>query len=897
MTSNEEQLQFINHPLCDMCLLGIPGGGKTKTIIDKIYHMKNNKEILNGSEFLLSTFSRKARLDFLDKGKLKCKKTFKNDNIRTVHSIAGLILKNVFGKTCSNINTLIAGVNHLLNTTENINLDKVGCLKKCKCIFVDEGQDVSNIQYELIKNISSILNIPVIMIGDPDQNIYQFQGGSDKYLMNHSDDKIILDKNYRSTKNIIRFANQFRPWKNTKPIISARGVSGSLPNIYCDNLNNLKKYLLNEIENTDIKLEEIAIIGPVKKGNFDIHGHHKNLGLQIVAGILDDNYIKYISHYKFSENDTIKSNREDKIKEGHINLLTIHGSKGLEFKKVILLNFHLATMGRIPTQEKYNEYKYLWYVGITRAKDELSIFIEEDKPAWTELNNIDESFYNLIGNTPKYNNNLAKDEIKPDIYSVTNMLEDLSEEQEYELETMLNVEISKIKLYENPNTDIIEFTDYSALYGSFIENIFTYYSGGKSLLISSFLKKNNSYILIPNKYYKIYKRLKTLIKPLTLHNLKNNKNIIKDTEIEFYNYICSKCKYDNIQLTLIKDNGVSIIDENIVKRLCESIEDNIVNKIFELTKYFYQLEYECKSILKKDFSDHIESLIPYVKEVINLAKNTNDITEYQGIIKHPHLPIIGIYDAITNDSIIDFKFSKSYNYKQALQLILYYNLMYPYWDKEINLEIWNLYLGEKYTVKICDNIDNYKLNIFLCETFDIKMKDMIYIYDLETTGLEDTCEIIERYFIDYNFRKMVSEGIIKPKLPLSPYIKSLTGITDTMVINGDKDINNFKNEINNILKYTDKPIFIAHNGDRFDHRILINKGILYEDNCIFMDSKQIISASNENKTYTKTLYEIYKLITNKTKNNIHRAKTDTEMIIEIFDEMNINPLNYICIDR
>ena len=139
MTSNEEQLQFINHPLCDMCLLGIPGGGKTKTIIDKIYHMKNNKEILNGSEFLLSTFSRKARLDFLEKGKLKCKKTFKNDNIRTVHSIAGLILKNVFGKTCSNLNTLIAGVNHLLNTTENINLDKVGCLKKCKSIFVDEG--------------------------------------------------------------------------------------------------------------------------------------------------------------------------------------------------------------------------------------------------------------------------------------------------------------------------------------------------------------------------------------------------------------------------------------------------------------------------------------------------------------------------------------------------------------------------------------------------------------------------------------------------------------------------------------------------------------------------------------------------------------------------------------
>jgi hypothetical protein len=39
MNYNEEQLDFIQSKLNDCCLLGIPGGGKTASIIGKIiYH-------------------------------------------------------------------------------------------------------------------------------------------------------------------------------------------------------------------------------------------------------------------------------------------------------------------------------------------------------------------------------------------------------------------------------------------------------------------------------------------------------------------------------------------------------------------------------------------------------------------------------------------------------------------------------------------------------------------------------------------------------------------------------------------------------------------------------------------------------------------------------------------
>ena len=129
-----------------------------------------------------------------------------------------------------------------------------------------------------------------------------------------------------------------------------RNTHGDKPIVYCNNIEILLESLLSEIKNSNISYEDIAIIGPVKKGNHNNYGNHKNFGLQIVAEYFEKANINYISHYNFSDNDN--TNRREKItKEGYVNLYTIHGSKGLEFKKVLLLNFHLNTMGRKPTQK------------------------------------------------------------------------------------------------------------------------------------------------------------------------------------------------------------------------------------------------------------------------------------------------------------------------------------------------------------------------------------------------------------------------------------------------------------------------------------------------------------------------------------------------------------------
>lgn len=87
---------------------------------------------------------------------------------------------------------------------------------KYKHICVDEAQDLNKAQYEFIKALCGEQIKSVMMVGDPNQMIYGFNGSSDAYLCQQfikdfNPLQFELKENYRSSRAVIYLANKLKP--------------------------------------------------------------------------------------------------------------------------------------------------------------------------------------------------------------------------------------------------------------------------------------------------------------------------------------------------------------------------------------------------------------------------------------------------------------------------------------------------------------------------------------------------------------------------------------------------------------------------------------------------------------------------------------------------------------
>ena len=84
---------------------------------------------------------------------------------------------------------------------------------KYSYIQVDEAQDTSPIQFEIIKLLAYHKN-NIVFVGDDDQSIYRFRGTKPEIMLNFpkqfkNTKSYFMEQNFRSTENIINLANSF----------------------------------------------------------------------------------------------------------------------------------------------------------------------------------------------------------------------------------------------------------------------------------------------------------------------------------------------------------------------------------------------------------------------------------------------------------------------------------------------------------------------------------------------------------------------------------------------------------------------------------------------------------------------------------------------------------------
>lgn len=373
--------------------------------------------------------------------------------------------------------------------------------EKFRYICVDEAQDTSKIQHEII-DLLARGNGNLFMVGDEDQSIYGFRAAYPQALLNfekkYPDATVLLmEQNYRSTRQIVTAANRtIRENKNRyeKTMTSVRGDGAPVHEISLQQRKNQYSYLLKLARgctretavlyrDNDCAMPLIDLLErngvPYRCRQMDT-GFFTNRTVRDITDVIrlgldgQDNETFLRVYYKFnagitknaaeravrrrdpltlmerlSEDDTLSewSRRKCKALQTHLSALvdepadravyrivnfmgygeylqqrgidlnrahilealgaqeptparllerleelrqiieeparnsqsqfilsTIHSSKGLEYEQVYLMDVIDAVLPKQGEDVDEEEERRLFYVGMTRAKDELSIF-------------------------------------------------------------------------------------------------------------------------------------------------------------------------------------------------------------------------------------------------------------------------------------------------------------------------------------------------------------------------------------------------------------------------------------------------------------------------------------------------------------------------------------------
>ena len=277
-----------------------------------------------------------------------------------------------------------------------------------KVIFVDEAQDLSLIQWSMIKKIEEETQCDVWIAGDDDQAIFGWAGADVNSFIKWKSREILLSQSERVPRliqqaalNIIqriyfnRIPKDYLPkdtkgniyqryklndidmtkgdwliltrtkslWRPIPPFLKRKGL-------YFNTVegNSIGKTLYEDIQTWN-EFQQGLTPPDIKRQRLEELTGEKNFNTNISW----DAAFKNVAPAKREYMKTMLLNGEDLSKPPRIKVSTIHGAKGGEATNVVLfLNQTANTIkGSKKSQAKQEEEFRVWYVGITRTIENL----------------------------------------------------------------------------------------------------------------------------------------------------------------------------------------------------------------------------------------------------------------------------------------------------------------------------------------------------------------------------------------------------------------------------------------------------------------------------------------------------------------------------------------------
>ncbi|AYV84642.1 MAG: UvrD/REP helicase [Hyperionvirus sp.] len=422
---NDEQYKIVVAKMTrNMRIIACAGSGKSTTMLCRIKYLIDMGEL--PTKILLLTFNKAAQMH-LQKKLVELFTVMVNVTVRTIDSFScAQCYKNCkvipgFSSDLS-VREYAPLISKFMNTA-----DGKAIAKNYRFVFFDEFQDVSEDHFNIIKCFANE-GCVVTVIGDDAQNIYSFRGTNVSFILNFDKyipnvDTYMLTVNYRSTPEIIEMANasiSFNEDQIKKSMVPYHKSVGIKPNITVfRDYEEQNREILNEIlkyAKRGVAYDKIAVIS---NGNKALNEFESSLAQFNRDSKNDIPYVSMIS-------DENSKDFAPKSLGNHLTLTTIHKAKGLEWLIVFIIGCGDKYFPKRCDAVTLQEERRLFYVGVTRAKEELFLacvvkelpftrFVGELPKGLYEFTKECEQFGNIFGQI----NNERKEYVE---YKVTDII-------------------------------------------------------------------------------------------------------------------------------------------------------------------------------------------------------------------------------------------------------------------------------------------------------------------------------------------------------------------------------------------------------------------------------------------------------------------------------------------
>ena len=370
METSDEQSSIIEaiRQGLNVRVIAVPGSGKTTTVLMLSRHLGASTRVL------VLTYNRELMLETRIKGI-----GLKHLDIHTIHSFIG----THYSIDCSSFSSLLT---NFIGGHGSQRVDRNH--PQYGVIIVDEAQDLNNQRVLAICRIIRECSTPrtrLLIMGDPHQCVYEWQGASSKFLMNpesYFQPYRFVDRqlsvSFRLTQQVANFASNLV--QGDTSMISTLRSGPDIVRINCWNVSEIYN-MIAEFLRQGYRYDDIFILS---------HSIKPSKGIRPTP-------LHYLEHKLVSENipilrpicgdETSVLKNEDML--NRVVISTFASSKGRERKIVFVMSwtakyFVLTNQQQDCVDGKINPYTLpnSVYVAITRTRERLILCESKEPPPW-----------------------------------------------------------------------------------------------------------------------------------------------------------------------------------------------------------------------------------------------------------------------------------------------------------------------------------------------------------------------------------------------------------------------------------------------------------------------------------------------------------------------------------